>query len=128
VVICFEAVFPELVRERMQAGATALINLSNDAWLGTGSGPAQHFAMVVPRAVEQRTWIVRATTTGISALIDPTGVVRASAPANAAAIVSGDVVPGTTPTLYRRWGDWFAAACAALVALIAAVQHLSRPP
>ncbi|MDX2170955.1 MAG: apolipoprotein N-acyltransferase [Deltaproteobacteria bacterium] len=127
VVICFEAVFPELVRERMQAGATALLNLSNDAWLGTGSGPAQHFAMVVPRAVEERTWIVRATTTGISALIDPTGVVRASAPANAAALLSGDVVPGTTPTLYRRWGDWFAVACAALVGLVAAVQYLARP-
>jgi apolipoprotein N-acyltransferase len=47
VVICFEAVFADLVRERMRQGADLLVNLSNDAWLGEGSGPLQHLAMVV---------------------------------------------------------------------------------
>jgi apolipoprotein N-acyltransferase len=126
VVICFEAVFPELVRARMRAGATALVNLSNDAWLGRGSGPAQHFAMVVPRAVEERTWIVRATTTGISALIDPTGVVRAGAPPDVATAISGEVFPGTTPTLYRRWGDWFALSCLGAVAVAALIRLRRR--
>lgn len=119
VVICFEAVFPELVRARMRAGATTVVNLSNDAWLGRGSGPAQHLAMVVPRAVEARTWVVRATTTGVSALIDPTGVVRARIAPDTAATLSGAIVPAAPPTLYQRWGDWFAYACAAAVALAA---------
>lgn len=118
-VICFEAVFAELVRERMAAGADLLLNLSNDAWLGAGSGPAQHLAMVVPRAVENRTWVVRATTSGISAVIDPRGVVRDATPTFAQAVVEARVAPGHRSTLYQRWGDWFAAACALAVAGLA---------
>ena len=64
VVICFEAIFPELVRERMRGGAEILFNLSNDIWLGSRAGPAQHLQMVVLRAVENRVWVIRATTTG----------------------------------------------------------------
>lgn len=76
VVICFEAIFPELVRKRMSTGAGVLVNLSNDAWLGGASGAEQHLAMIPMRAVENRTWVVRATTTGVSAIIDPQGRVR----------------------------------------------------
>lgn len=123
VVICFEGVFPELVRARMRDGATALINLSNDGWLGRGSGPAQHLAMVVPRAVEQRTWLIRATTTGVSALIDPTGVVHQATPLFAEAVVTGAVVPAAGRTLYHRWGDWFAWSCAAVVVAAALARR-----
>ena len=116
VVICFEAVFPELVRARMRAGAVALVNLSNDAWLGSGSGPAQHLAMVVPRAVENRTWVVRATTTGISAVIDPFGRVLEQTSPSTAAVLEAAIVPLRVDTFYERWGDWFAWLCAGLVA------------
>lgn len=126
VVICFEGVFPELVRARMGQDATALINLSNDGWLGRGGGPAQHFAMIVPRAVEQRTWVIRSTTTGVSALIDPNGVVHQPTPLFATAVIAGAVAPERGGSVYRRWGDWFAWSCALLVAAAAAARWANR--
>ncbi len=113
VVICFEAIFPEIVRARMAAGATLLVNLSNDVWLGRGAGQAQHLAMVVLRAVENRTWVVRATTTGISAFIDPYGRVRAATPMDVEAVLSASVTPQRVATVYEAVGDLFAYACVA---------------
>lgn len=118
VAICFEAIFPELIRERMGEGARFLVNLSNDAWLGHGPGPEQHFSMVILRAVENRTWIVRATTTGISALVDPHGRVAARATAGVATTLEGGIVPGTSSSVYQRVGDLFAYVCV-VVGLIA---------
>jgi len=117
IVVCFEAVFPELLRARMGEVGSAVINLSNDGWLGRGAGPAQHLAMVVPRAVEQRAWIVRATTTGVSALIDPEGRVHYPTPLFRTAVIAADITPEPRMTLYRRWGDWFAIACALTIAV-----------
>lgn len=117
VVICFEAIFPEIVRARMAAGATLLVNLSNDVWLGRGVGQAQHLAMVVLRAVENRTWVVRATTTGISAFIDPWGRRRGVTPLDAAAVLRETVTPQRVPTVYESVGDLFAYACVAVAAL-----------
>jgi len=117
VVICFEAIFPDLVRRQMARGAEVLVNLSNDVWLGGGAGPAQHLAMVALRAVENRTWVIRATTTGISALIDPYGRIVAQAPTGAAAVLHGRVVPLRVGTFYKRHGDVFAWGCVALAAL-----------
>lgn len=116
VAICFEGVFPELIRTRVGDTATTLINLSNDGWLGRGSGPAQHLAMVVPRAVEERMWVIRSTTTGVSALIDPTGTVRGRSALFQAGVMTAEIVPRTTDTCYRAWGDWFPALCALVVA------------
>jgi apolipoprotein N-acyltransferase len=116
-VICFEGIFPELVREQMRRGAELLVNLSNDAWLGSGPGPEQHLAMVTLRAIENRTWVVRSTTTGVSAVIDPWGRVRLRSPLFAAAVLQAEVVPLAVPTLYKRVGDAFAVACLALAAV-----------
>jgi len=73
ILICYEIIFPDLVRERVQAGANLLVNQSNDAWFGDSSAPEQHLHLAVLRAVEQRRTILRATNTGISAHIDPWG-------------------------------------------------------
>ncbi|MFN8543654.1 MAG: apolipoprotein N-acyltransferase [Candidatus Binatia bacterium] len=126
VVICFEAIFPELVRERMGRGAEILLNLSNDIWLGPRAGPEQHFQMVVLRAVESRTWVVRATTTGVSAVIDPHGRVRRRAPRGEPAVLTDDVGPVAVETVYERVGDVFAWACMAGV-LAAAAVLAARP-
>ncbi len=115
VVICFEGIFPALVRTYMQADAAVLLNLSNDAWLGAGAGPEQHLAMVALRAVENRTWVIRATTTGISAIIDPYGRIVARTRENEEAILEHDVRAVHFTTLYERIGDSFAWACALLV-------------
>lgn len=118
VVICFEAIFPELVAERVRAGAEIVINLSNDVWLA-GSGPAQHLQMVILRAVENRVWVLRATTTGVSAMIDPLGRVRARSTAGDEAVLDGEVYAMRIETPYRRFGDAFAIACLVATVLLA---------
>jgi apolipoprotein N-acyltransferase len=125
-VICFEGIFPELVRAQMAAGARLLVNLSNDAWLGRGAGPEQHLAMVALRAVETRTWVVRATTSGISSIIDPFGRVRVRSALFTPEVLDGEVVPLAIPTLYKRVGDAFAYGCLAACAIVALAAALSR--
>jgi len=110
VVICFEAIFPELVAERVRAGAEIVVNLSNDVWLA-GAGPAQHLQMVILRAVENRVWVLRATTTGVSAVIDPLGRVRERSDAGIEAVLDAEVSAMRIETPYRRSGDLFAGVC-----------------
>lgn len=117
VVICFEAMFPELVRARMNAGAEVLVNLSNDAWLGDDAGPKQHASMTIFRAIENRTWVVRATTTGVSMVIDPHGIVREQSPLLTPAVLYASIVPLRIQTTYERYGDAFAYACIAFAIL-----------
>lgn len=119
VVICFEGIFPEFVRQQMARGAGLLVNLSNDAWLGRGAGPEQHLAMVRLRAVENRTWVVRATATGISAIIDPWGRIVARTGTLESVSLDGRVVPMHVTTIYQRAGDSFAWSC--VLATVAAM-------
>jgi apolipoprotein N-acyltransferase len=112
--ICYEAIFPDLVRQFSGNGAELLVNITNDGWYGTTSAPYQHFAMATFRAVENRKWLLRAANTGISAFIDPHGrVVRASSLFERT-VVSGEAafVPGLT--VYARIGDAFAWSCLAI--------------
>lgn len=71
--ICYEAVFPELARDRVAQGADILVNISNDAWYNRTSAPAQHLHLSLLRAVEQGRWLARATNTGFTAFVDPWG-------------------------------------------------------
>ncbi|GAB1409238.1 apolipoprotein N-acyltransferase [Desulfovibrionales bacterium] len=78
--ICYEAIFPELAQNQVAKGANILVNISNDAWFGRSSAPLQHLHLAVLRAVEQNRFLLRATNTGISALIDPYGHIRTQGP------------------------------------------------
>jgi apolipoprotein N-acyltransferase len=111
VVICFEAIFPRLVGDLMRRGARVLVVLSNDAWLGKGAGPEQHLAMIRLRAIENRTWVLRSTTTGISAVIDPFGRVLQRTPLFEPAVLDAEVTPLEIETPYERGGDMFAGFC-----------------
>jgi apolipoprotein N-acyltransferase len=113
--ICFEAMYPELVRDIVVGGATVLANLSNDAWFGAEAPARQHLDMARLRAVEERRWLLRATTTGISAIVDPTGRVVAAAGVGTPALLEGEVHPSRAATLYQRWGDLVAWCAIALV-------------
>jgi len=119
VLICFEAIYPELARDLVLAGARLLVNVSNDAWFGTSAGLEQHFATAVFRAVETRRSVARATNTGITGLVGPSGRVLARFPTHVrgAWVVSAPLRDGVTP--YTRYGDAFAwlATGAALLAL-----------
>jgi apolipoprotein N-acyltransferase len=119
VLICFEALFPDLARARVRDGAEVLVNVANDAWLdpGDGAAPRQHFAMAAFRAVETRRFLVRAAATGVSGFVAPTGEVVASLPANRAGTLAGRVVPRRDVTPYVRFGDaWLLVAGLALAA------------
>jgi apolipoprotein N-acyltransferase len=112
--ICFEAIFPEVVRRQTAAGASLMVNLSNDGWFGPSAGADQHVLMVALRAVESRLWVVRATTTGVSAVIDPYGRITTHAPVFTAATIDERVVPMQVTTPYERVGDVFAWLCVAV--------------
>jgi apolipoprotein N-acyltransferase len=126
VVICYEGIFPELVREFVKGGARFMVNMTNDAWFGRTSGPAQHLAMYPFRAVEHRLAVVRAANTGISAFIEPTGRIGRALPLFERGILVEDIALRTTTTLYTRFGDWLAwLSLAVAVAGVAVGRHLT---
>jgi apolipoprotein N-acyltransferase len=96
----------------VHAGAELLINLSNDSWLGVAKYSEPAFDMVALRAIEQRRWIIRASTAGPSALIDPVGRVTRRTDLFTASTIAGTVQARSDVTLYSRLGDAFAWACA----------------
>ena len=71
--ICYEIIFPGLVRDFVSAGGELIVTISNDSWFGNTSAPYQHLSMAVFRAIENRRYILRSTTNGISAVILPSG-------------------------------------------------------
>ncbi len=114
VVICFEAIFPELCRKFIKAGAEFLINITNDAWFGETSAPYQHLSMVVFRAIENRVFIVRAANTGISAIINPAGRIVTRSELFKEAVLTGEIGMRSGYTIYTRAGDVFAWICIGL--------------
>ena len=108
-------------REAARDGATLLVNLSNDGWYRGRGGARQHLAQAVFRAVETGLPLIRATTTGISAVVAPDGRIVAELGEDVGDTLRASVPsarPG--PTLYTRLGDWFAIGCvlACLCALL----------
>jgi len=109
ILICFEAIFPELARALTRDGATILVNITNDAWFGMTSAPYQHLSMAVFRAVENRRPMIRAANTGFSAFIGPAGAIRAETDLFAREVLTGSVTADAFElTFYSRFGDLFA--------------------
>ena len=126
VLVCNEAMLPELARERVRAGAELLVSPSNDSWIA-GEGFAEHMLAVVGlRAIEQRRYLVRASTSGPSAVIDPFGRVKVRTTANSAWVLRGAVGPRRELTPYARLGDAFAFGCTALVAAALLARAVAR--
>jgi apolipoprotein N-acyltransferase len=114
VLICNEALFGSDARRRVLAGAAVLINLSNDSWMHDDKFSAIAFDMSALRAVEQRRFLVRASTSGPSAVVDPLGRVTARSALSSTEVITGRVAPMALRTLYAEIGDVFAYACAGL--------------
>src|SRR5262249_43993520 len=91
VLICWEGIYAEAARALARAGATLLVNLSNDDWFGGHAAAEQHFRATLLRAVETRRPLVRATNSGVTALVDARGIVIAAAPRDAATVLAGTV-------------------------------------
>jgi len=115
--ICYESVFPNFVRKFARDGAEVLVNISNDGWFGKSAARRQHLAIVRMRAAENRRWILRSTNDGITATIDTAGRLRGMLPLYTEATSYTGFSYETGTTLYTRWGDWFAALCAAAAVL-----------
>ena len=110
VLICFEVIFPRVVRR--VANAQFLVNITNDAWFGETAASEQHLSMVAFRAVEFRLPIVRSANTGISALIDPTGAIRVRSPLFEEWIHADAIsLKKSGPSVYAGIGDMFAYIC-----------------
>jgi apolipoprotein N-acyltransferase len=110
-VICYEVIFPDLVRRMATAGAEFLVTITNDAWFGDSSAPSQHFSMVVLRSVENHLAFARAANTGISGFIDPFGRIIEASPIFTQAALQAEIPIRQTRTFYSRHGDVFAYGC-----------------
>lgn len=127
VLLCNEGMLPELAGRRVAEGAELLLNPSNDTWIPSRRFADHLFDIVRLRAVEQRRWLVRASTSGPSAIVDPWGRVQAASAPFERAVVTGWVEPRETRSLYGRIGDAFAFACVAAAVLAAVVTRGARP-
>lgn len=117
--VCYEAAYPGIVRSALP-GANVLINVSNDAWFGDSTAPHQHLEIARMRALEVGRPMLRATNTGISAIIDHRGDIVARGPQFERAVVRGAVTPRAGLTPYARWGDLPALALAVVLLACAA--------
>jgi apolipoprotein N-acyltransferase len=116
VTICWENIFPNLVREFVKNGARIIINMTNEAWFGETAAPYQLLSMNVFRAVENRVAVVRAANTGISGFIDPFGrIIGTVQKGHKELFVEGhltkNVVMSAEQTFYTAYGDVFVLGC-----------------
>lgn len=111
VVICFEVIFPQVVRRFFDQGAQFLVNITNDAWFGKTSAPLQHFSMLTLRAVENRSYVVRAANTGISGFIDPLGRIKSATSIFVTDYLVDTIRLGSGKTFYAEYGDIFSWLC-----------------
>ncbi|MGE5174437.1 MAG: apolipoprotein N-acyltransferase [Betaproteobacteria bacterium] len=121
-VICYEIIFPDLVRRFVDRGAAVVTTITNDAWFGRTAAPYQHFSMAVFRAVENRVPVARAANTGISGFIDSRGRILETSGIFTEAYLTRNLAPGTGKTFYTRYGDLFSYAC-----VLASLIMLARP-
>lgn len=105
--ICYEAVRPSFVRRMVrEADPNLIVTLANDSWFGDSQEPWLHLMMAKMRAVEQRRYLVRATNSGISAVVDPIGNVVARTRLLERENLFASVHPLGNRTFYASWGDW----------------------
>ena len=103
--ICYEVVYPDLVRRFVAGGSEMLTTITNDAWFGPTSAPYQHFEQASMRAIEEGRYMVRAANTGISGIVDPYGRVLERTDIYQSAVVVGEARFLRASTFYARHGD-----------------------
>ncbi len=105
VLICYESLFPELAKTDGSRPGW-IVNVSDDAWFGRTSGPVQHLNLASYRAIEQGLPMARSTPTGISAVIDSYGRVKAQLGLGVSGIVDANLPTHLEKTPYSRLGDF----------------------
>jgi apolipoprotein N-acyltransferase len=118
VAICYEVIFPDLVRRMAANGAEFFVTITNDAWFGDSSAPSQHFSMVVFRSVENHLAFARAANTGVSGFIDPFGRIIEASPIFTQTALQARIPVRQPLTFYSRHGDVFAYGCVIICVLL----------
>jgi apolipoprotein N-acyltransferase len=103
--ICYEVIFPHAVTDPRAPRPGWLVNITDDSWFGPWAGPHQHLLIARVRAIEEGLPIARAANTGISAMIDGNGRVRAQLGLGKMGVVDAPLPQALAPTLYARFGD-----------------------
>ena len=124
--ICYEIIYPDLVRRFVLEGSELLTTITNDSWFGATSAPYQHFEQASMRAIENGRYLVRSANTGISGIVDPYGHVLARTDIFHSAVVVDDVRLLTSTTIYTRIGDVFAYASVVMTAALLVIGRRSR--
>jgi apolipoprotein N-acyltransferase len=133
--ICFEDMFPQLVREYVSDDTDFLVNLTNDGWFGEGGEQWQHTASAVFRAVENGVPLLRCCNNGVTCWIDARGAVRQIFRDTNGRVFGAGVMTAQIPllaagekrepTFYNRHGDWFGWSCVTVLALVL-FPHLAK--
>lgn len=116
--ICYEIIFPGLVRKSFAKDGDFIVTITNDAWFGRTAGPYQHFSMAVFRAVENRKPVIRAANTGISGFIDSNGRILKATGLFEPGVVTMTVKTDSTRSIYSRYGDMFSYLCLAAILIL----------
>ena len=106
--ICYEMVFPGLVRKFFTSGGDFMVTITNDAWFGRSTGPYQNWSMAALRAVENRKPVVRAANSGISGFFTSSGRVIKRTGLFERRNLTATIMTDSTITFYTRFGDLFA--------------------
>ena len=101
--ICYEDVLPQIATQGVRNGAELLINITNDAWFGESIAPLQHHQIALLRAIENRRFLIRATNTGLSAIVSPTGETIARAPLFQETTLSGNISTLKRETFFSKY-------------------------
>jgi apolipoprotein N-acyltransferase len=118
--ICYEAVFPELVRKSVRAGGDIIVNITNDGWYLDTGAPMQHYVTNIFRAIENGRPVIRAANTGISAVIDPLGRELFRSSLNERGIFFSSIRIPDEPieTAFNKFGNWFGVLCSIVSLLV----------
>lgn len=126
-VICYEIIFPGLVRKFYTQGGDFMVTITNDAWFGETNGPYQHFSMAVFRAVENRKPVVRAANSGISGFIDSNGSIHSSTELFRRVGMVAHMMTDRTLTLYTKYGDIFSYLCIVAAVFLLLLRSAIKP-
>lgn len=102
--ICFELIFPELVRKHVLQGANFLVNVSDLSWFSNDQIKKQFLSFGVFRAIENRKWVIIASNNGISAFIEPSGKIKSQSLSNTQELLTRLINPNNKITFYARYG------------------------
>lgn len=125
--ICYEIVYPELVRTQAR-DKDFLVTISNDAWFGRSWGPLQHFEMARMRALETGKYLLRGTNTGVTAIIDHKGNVQSQLPQFQEGVLKGVVYGTEGQTPFVRFGHWPVLGLSFVLLIVGVVLSLRPEP